>query len=79
MPKKSALSKDTFLHDVSNLSTALTFVTDELTTINHTDPTVNELIGGLSILTGRLHRAVKERIIKQTATTTWPGKKTRKK
>lgn len=57
---------DVFLHEVSNLSTALTFVCEELNTIEHRDSAVNELVGGLSILTSRLHRTVREKITAQT-------------
>lgn len=79
MKKKTLRQPDLFLHEVSNLSTALTFVADELNTVTHTDPTVNELIGGLTILTGRLHRTVKEKIISKTGATMWRKKTPRKK
>lgn len=68
MPKTSVKhqANDIFLHEVANISTALTFVSEELSTISHHDSAVNELVGGLSILTGRLHRATREKIIART-------------
>lgn len=64
--KKSSAFKnrpgDAFLHEVSNLATGLSFVTEELLTFSHADVAVQSLVGDLALLSNRLHRAVKEKV-----------------
>ncbi|OGH68693.1 MAG: hypothetical protein A3I29_04910 [Candidatus Magasanikbacteria bacterium RIFCSPLOWO2_02_FULL_44_11] len=59
-PKKR--SRDLFVHEVSNLATGLSFVSEELQAYKHNDRDVRELIDNLAILAKRLYQAVKEKI-----------------